>query len=213
VTTSFFSSKGKIGTCHAHGDGTWNLVFTPLGKKELEKADASSTPGGKPQLEVTVRSVDRSGCIYHYGEIINKPQACRGFVTLNNDEVHRMHQLNGAIEGGDYSISASSSTNNIVQSTTKFEIKPAGVSNEATEAPANPPRSRNQFVPHYRSRDQQLSTEHEQIALELAREAITRKEERTVFGRLKDMQWEEQERILERFKAIKAERTNRSLVT
>jgi hypothetical protein len=53
VTTRFYSANGsKIATCHAHGDGTWNILFTDASKAQLAKMDLSPTTDDA--LEVTV---------------------------------------------------------------------------------------------------------------------------------------------------------------
>jgi len=90
VTTEFKSAKRcTIATCHAHGDGTWNLLFTSTGKNCLSKMTLS--PVIEAALEVTVlQRIDEAGRVFHYGEMINKPDVCRRPISENNDERHRL---------------------------------------------------------------------------------------------------------------------------
>jgi hypothetical protein len=44
-------------------------------------------------LEVTVfQRIDEGGKLFHYGEMINKPDVCRRPTSENNDERHRLKQ-------------------------------------------------------------------------------------------------------------------------
>ena len=93
VTSRFYKSSGpKIASCHAHGDGTWSILFTEDRKAQLAKANLSSSV--KNALEVTVfQRVDENGNLFHYGEMINKPGVCRRPVPENNDEKHKLKQM------------------------------------------------------------------------------------------------------------------------
>ncbi len=71
ITTRFYAANGsKIATCHAHGDGTWNLLFSLAGKAELAKMKIS--PATEAALEVTIfQRIDEGGRVFHYGELLN----------------------------------------------------------------------------------------------------------------------------------------------
>jgi hypothetical protein len=92
ITTKFYVAKGsQIATCHAHGDGTWNLLFSPAGKAELSKMKTS--PATEAALEVAVfQRIDEGGRVFNYGEMLNKPEVCRQSVSENNDELHSLKQ-------------------------------------------------------------------------------------------------------------------------
>jgi hypothetical protein len=203
VTTSFYKSKNdKIATCHAHCDGTWNVLFTARGKTELQTLGASSTVNEGRQLEVNVRSVEKFGQLFHYGEIIDKPQACRGYVSINEDDVHRMNQSDPATEIGNIPIPAGSSTaNHPGANYLRGRTGDTMIHNKQ-------PRSRKSAVvppvEDYQVRTR-LTDEQKQLASDLAKEAITRKEERDLFQKLKSLSWEEQEHVLKLSKAKKAE--------
>ncbi|ETS84655.1 hypothetical protein PFICI_02680 [Pestalotiopsis fici W106-1] len=191
VTTSFFKSRGgKLATCHAHGDGTWSIAFTSLGQEELGKHNVAAVG---VELDVNVRVEIKEDGLYHHGEMKNKPSACRGHVSLNNDEAHRIHQASDEKEtestiSGAKVIAVSSpseKSGSYERNHTRADIKARPTSH------------------YYRGRPQ-LSEEQQHLASELANEGLTKKDERLIFQRLKTLPWEEQERILQHSKVLKS---------
>jgi hypothetical protein len=186
VTTSFYKLKGeKIATSHAHGDGTWSVAFTALGVEELGKQKSSAAIVRDDELEVLVRTEVIAGRLFHHGEMKYKPQACRGDVSLNNDEVHRVHHDEpGASEDEDG---------------TGQEVRGDGGGRpdiqKSAHQTANRPVSASVLTQYQHNRNL-LHRDQEQLALSLAKPDLSRKEERALFQQLKAMPWEAQERIL-----------------
>ncbi|KAH6652600.1 hypothetical protein BKA67DRAFT_646667, partial [Truncatella angustata] len=165
VTSSFYKSRGgKLATCHAHGDGTWSIAFTRLGKEELAK-HASETINSK-QLDVHVRAEVKDDGLYHYGEMKNKPLACRGHISLNSDEAHRMHHLDdqAQVEVID--------TSTTIMTTVQTSKKSSNVgSQDATGGARGAPT----HWTHEQQIRNQLNTEQTQLATDLDRDGLTKK--------------------------------------
>ncbi|KAI4592665.1 hypothetical protein KJ359_010567 [Pestalotiopsis sp. 9143b] len=193
VTTSFYKARsGKLATCHAHGDGTWSIAFTGLGREELRKREASG--GAADLVDVDVRVEVRDDILYHHGEMRNKPLACRGAVSMNSDEVHRVHHDNDDQRGAEFKTQEPKAISGLDSNkkTDNPEHQKAGDNH-------NPPRRA-----YYNRGRIQLSDTQQLLASELAREGLTKKEERAIFQQLKAMPWEEQERILQQSKSLKS---------
>ncbi|KAK9420745.1 hypothetical protein SUNI508_00836 [Seiridium unicorne] len=190
VTTSFYKARGgKVATCHAHGDGTWSIAFTGLGQDELKKQGTDAVNAS--QLDANIRAEVKADGLYHHGEMKNKPLACRGYVSLNNDEVHRAHHPSDQTEVVDSSP--------IQKIEGKTDAKAAGLARKAGPVDA---RSATQWFRYQQDRER-LSPQQLQLASDLAKEGLSKKEERSLFQSLKAMPWDEQEQVLKRSKALK----------
>jgi hypothetical protein len=209
VTTRFYSTNGsKIATCHAHGDGTWNILFTEAGKTQLAKMDLSPTT--EEALDVTVfQRIDEGGKLFHYGEMINKPDVCRRPITENNDERHRLKQA----EPGE--VNKRTSTELFPTRIPRTEeVTADGDDNSRSRKPRNESAittSRSDVGnPRYSqyNRDYSLTLGQQQLAGELAEGGLTGKEQRSLFQKLKSMPLEQQELILERSKLLKLQNTS-----
>ncbi|KAI1866674.1 uncharacterized protein JN550_007527 [Neoarthrinium moseri] len=203
VTTSFYKYKGgKIATCHAHGDGTWSIAFTLLGEEELKKQQDLGSKTNEDQLEVLVNTERNGGQLIHHGEIKNKPQACRGHISLNNDEAHRTHkarpQKGGYVPEGPPAVS----------STGHRALEDHSSISDVAQPTSNS-RAGGHLAYYQRSRDR-LSLEQKHIASELAKDVLTRKEERDLFQRLKEMPREEQEQVMNLTKTFKSQKSTAS---
>ena len=191
VTTSFFKSRGgKLATCHAHGDGTWSIAFTTLGQEELRKHDVAATG---VELGVNVRVEIREDGLYHHGEMKNKPSACLGHVSLNNDEVHRVHHA---------------SDDKKTESSVPDPKATSGAALHETNTSSAPNQARVDYKAtqrsYYHRGRSQLNEEQQNLAAELAKEGLTKKDERLIFQKLKTLPWEEQEQILRQSKVLKS---------
>ncbi|KAI0596161.1 hypothetical protein F4775DRAFT_565837 [Biscogniauxia sp. FL1348] len=223
VTTSFYDHRGrKIATCHAHGDGTWSIAFQKDGQAELRKRDASAPAVGdhddRPELNVAVvESVSSAGLVIHHGEMIHKPRACRGAVAENNDEVHRAHRASDyaadrcvpprqasvmpahSMHRGAEAQGSTAFLPNANRDSTTGGSKRKKSASEMERLPrAEPlPRLPSGGGAHL------LDAEQQDLAAELARMDLRAREQRMLFSRLKALPWEQQERTLERSKALK----------
>ncbi|KAF3019313.1 hypothetical protein E8E14_009251 [Neopestalotiopsis sp. 37M] len=191
VTTSFFKSRGgKLATCHAHGDGTWSIAFTTLGQEELRKHDVAATGA---ELGVNVRVEIREDGLYHHGEMKNKPLACLSQVSLNNDEVHRMHHASDDRET-ELSVPDPKAT--------------SGAAVHKTNTTSEPYQTRADYKTtqrtYYHRGRSLLNEEQQNLAVELAKEGLTKKDERLIFQKLKALPWGEQEQILRQSKVIES---------
>ncbi|KAK6087699.1 thioesterase superfamily protein [Seiridium cupressi] len=192
VTTSFYKARGgKVATCHAHGDGTWSIAFTGLGQDELKKQGTDAINAS--QLDVNIRAEVKADGLYHHGEMKNKPLACRGYVSLNNDEVHQVHHAGDQIEVVDSSP--------VQKIEGKTDPKAADLARKAGPVGA---RSATQWFRYQQDRER-LSPRQLQLASDLAKEGLSKKEERSLFQSLKAMPWDEQEQVLKRSKALKTQ--------
>jgi hypothetical protein len=209
VTTRFYSANGpKIATCHAHGDGTWNILFTDAGKDQLAKMDLSPTIDDALEVRVFQR-IDEGGKLFHYGEMVNKPDVCRRPTTENNDVRHRLKQ---AELGGLDKRPLTELFPTRIPCTE--EVTTDGDDNSRSRKPRNASAittSRlNVGNPRYSryNRDDSLTPDQQQLAGELAEGGLTGKEQRSLFQKLKSMPLEQQELILERSKLLKSKNTS-----
>jgi hypothetical protein len=205
VTTRFYSANGsKIATCHAHGDGTWNILFTLASKAQLSKIKFSPTMDAK--LEVTVlQRIDGRGRVFHYGEMINKPDVCRRPISENNDELHRLKQaeleemsMRGFTELFPRKIRPTEEV------TTANDGNHGGPETQTSSTtPASRPDARKGRQSRYSREDGLLTPEQEEIAAGLSKEGLTGKEQRSLFQKMKAMPLDQQELILQRSKVLK----------
>jgi hypothetical protein len=205
VTTRFYSANGsKIATCHAHGDGTWNILFTLVGKAQLSKIKFSPTMNAN--LEVTVlQRIDERGRVLHYGEMINKPDVCRRPISENNDELHRLKQA----ELEEMSMRGFTELfPRKIQPTGEVPTASGGDhGGPETQTSSNTPVSRSDVRKGWQSRyggeDDLLTPEQDEIAAGLSKEELTGKEQRSLFQKMKGMPLDQQELILQRSKVLK----------
>jgi len=153
-------------------------------------------------LEVTVHQrIDSEGQVFHYGEMIKKPDACRRPVSENNDKRHRLKQAELEIM-------------DMTGFTQLFQrpIPPARSSeeNDQTSEPqmastsAGQADTRRPWMARYTKDDNLLTLDQEQIAADLARDGLTGKEQRVLFQKMKAMPLDQQQSILERSKVLKS---------
>jgi hypothetical protein len=206
VTSRFYSrDKSPIGTCHAHGDGTWNILLSPYGKVLLSKKNLSSEI--EKELEVKVlQRIDERGRIFHYGEMLNKPDVCRRPVSENNDEQHRLKRA-------ELERTAGKGLTELFSGRIQREevAMPEGDKNLGAPGPGSAPITpSNRASPQrpqqsrYSRDDDLLTTDQEQLAADLAREDLTGKERRMLFQKMKVMPMDKQGMILERSKGLKS---------
>lgn len=192
-----------MATCHAHGDGSWSIAFTAEGQEELRNCEAAATDS--PQLDVDVRSEIKGGFLYHHGEMKNKPQACQRYVALNNDDVHREHQ---ADTDGQHDVRTKLNSANA--NARGPDAKTMG-NGSKSYAGRNGAPSVNDLSPTPWSHSQRgrppLAPEQTQLATDLARDGLTKKEERLLFAQLRAIPWEQQEQILKQSKLLKSDST------
>lgn len=194
VTASFYRSDGeKIATSHAHGDGTWSIAFTPLGEEELGKQHSSGSTIGDGQLGVVVRSEVVSGRLFHHGEMKCKPQACRGYISLNSDAVHRARHPQSVDDGVEAEVTEETRDGD--------GRRPDGTSLACQSTNRQPSAP---ILAQYQRGRSRLTEEQEQLALGLATPHLSRKEERSLFQQLKEMSWEEQEQVLKHSNLLKS---------
>jgi hypothetical protein len=191
-----------MASCHAHGDGTWNILFTGAGKAQLAKMDLSTAL--EDALEVTVfQRIDKDGRLFHYGEMINKPDACRRPAPENNDERHRLKQAE--IE----ELNQRALTELFPRRTPRTEEVATDGGHNSKSGPrltsaittSRPDVGKPRYSRY--NRDDSLTLDHQQLAIELAKGGLTGKEQRSLFQKLKLLPLEQQELILERSKSLK----------
>ncbi|KAI1494180.1 hypothetical protein F5X96DRAFT_666057 [Biscogniauxia mediterranea] len=198
VSVNTYKTLGrKIATCHAHSDGTWSIAFQKGGQAELRKRDPSALVSidDRPERKVAVlESVDSAGLVVHHGEMIHKPRACRGVVAENNDEVHRAHRTS------DSTAAECSTPRQALVMPTRRSIHRGTEGQGGTDyrGPSPCPGFPTEGVANL------LDAKQQDLAAELARVDLRAKEQRVLFSRLKALPWRQQERILERSKALKA---------
>lgn len=206
ITTKFYAANGsKIATCHAHGDGTWNLLFSPAGKTELSKKKTS--PATEAALEVVVvQRIDEGGRVFHYGEMLNKPEVCRQSVSENNDELHRLKQTTlqdrsrsslkplfpRKMQPAEEVTTPNDENSGVLRSRV-----PSIMSTSRPDA-GNPRQSQ-----YGRIDDDILTPEQEDIAAGLSKDGLKGKEQRSLFQKMKAMPLDQQELILDRSKVLK----------
>ncbi|KAE9370873.1 hypothetical protein N431DRAFT_492879 [Stipitochalara longipes BDJ] len=204
ITTRFKSGRGTtIATCHAHGDGTWNLLFSPAGKAHLSKMGIFSAV--EDALEVTVlQRIDDEGRVFHYGEMIKKPDVCRRPVSENNDERHRLKQLElkemdrkGFTQLFPRTIRLVEESIDEDANDEVFEARNASTISTGRKG------SQHLWKSHYRKDGNILTPEQEQLAVDLSKENMSSKEQRCLFQRIKTMPSDQQQLTLERSKALK----------
>jgi hypothetical protein len=156
------------------------------------------TPAIEARLEVKVlQRTDGIGRLFHYGEMIKKPDVCRRPVAENNDEKHRLRQLE--VE----SLSLGQLTE--VFSTRKDDIS-ADDSGGPRQTAASGSRAERPRYSRYNGGGS-LTLEQEGLARKLAEEGLAGKEKRSVFRLLKTMSLEDQELILEKSRVLKIRTT------
>ncbi len=204
ITTRFYAANGsKIATCHAHGDGTWNLLFSLAGKAELSKMQIS--PATEAALEVVVfQRIDEGGRVFHYGEMLNKPEVCRKSVSENNDELHRLKQV---------ALKESSRSSfeplfprrmQLAEVTTPNDENSVGPGSQVNSAAlASLPYARKPWQSPYGRADDILTLEQEDIAAGLSKDGLKGKEQRSLLQKMKAMPLDQQELILDRSKVLK----------
>jgi len=194
VSSRFYTASGqKIASCHAHGDGTWSLLFSSGGRGLI--SNEQLTPEIEARLEVNVlQRKDRTGKLFQYGEMIKKPDVCRRPVSENNDEKHRLRQLEVEVL-------------NSGQLTEVVSRKKEDIAADGSRGPRQTAAGvlKNERPRNLRPQgDGSLTFEQEDLARKLAAEGLAGKEQRSLFRLLKTMSLEEQELILEKSRVLKA---------
>ena len=200
ITTRFRTGRGTtIATCHAHGDGTWNLLFSHAGKAHLSKMNISLAM--EATLEVTVHQrIDDQGKVFHYGEMIKKPDVCRRPVSENNDERHRLKQAE--LEAIDKKGFTQLFPRTIPPTESSEENGQTSDPRMASTSAANQDASR-PWMARYIKNDNLLPLDQEQLAVDLSKETLTGKEQRALFQKMRAMPSDQQQLILERSKLLK----------
>jgi len=204
ITTRFKSGKGTtIATCHAHGDGTWSLLFSTAGKAHLSKMNISSTI--EDSLEATVlQRIDDEGRVFHYGEMIKKPEVCQRPISENNDERHRLKQAEiKELDRKGFTQLFPRPIRSVEPATEGSKTAEASEPQMASVTSAARIDTRKPWMKQYGKGDDLLTPDQEQLAVDLSRENLTGKDQRALFREMKAMPLDQQQLIMERSKALK----------
>jgi hypothetical protein len=142
-----------------------------------------------------VRVEIREDGLYHHGEMKNKPSECLGHISLNNDEVHRIHHASDDRE-------TELSVPGHPQATSGAALHETSTTSEPDQARVDYKATQRSYYHRGRSL---LNDEQQNLAAELAKEGLTKKDERVIFQKLKALPWEEQEQLLRQSKVLKPE--------